>query len=102
MRSPTHFAAIGVAMFIACAGSASAQRVCQPGDTECYNSRMHSQREQTLRLQNGEGHRHEGMSGARNSSWEQYRQEETHRRSSPVCDVNPIVTGEGTRVVPTC
>jgi hypothetical protein len=104
MRFLTHGALIGVAVFVALTGPISAQRVCQANDTDCFNSRMHSQREQTLRrLQADNQGRHDGkVRTQRNSGWEQYRQDRIHERSSPVCDVKPIISGEGTRAVPTC
>ena len=50
---------IGVAFFVALSGPAASQRVCQPNDTDCSNSRMHAQREQTLRrLQAEQGRQH--------------------------------------------
>jgi hypothetical protein len=96
---------MGIAVFMTCTIlPAEAQRVCQPSDTECSNSRMYSQREQTLRRLDADGvGRSDGkVRGPRNSNWQQYRQEQTHRRATPVCDVKPIISGEGTRVVPAC
>lgn len=105
MRPATFLAQMGIAVFMT--GTilpAEAQRVCQPGDTECSNSRMHSQREQTLkRLDANDVSRRVGnVRGQRNSSWEQYRHEQVHRRSAPVCNSKPIISGGETRAVPTC
>jgi hypothetical protein len=95
---------VGIALLLALTGPAASQRVCQPDDSGCFNSRMHSQREQTLRrMQADEARRSDGTVRAqRDSNWEQFRREQIHRRSSPVCDVKPIISGAETRVVPTC
>jgi hypothetical protein len=95
-------AGIGLAFSAMVAGPAIAQRVCQPGDTECSNSRMYSQREQTLRHADRAGRRDGSVRSQRDSGWEQYRKEQVHGRSAPVCDSKPIISGGVTRVVPTC
>jgi hypothetical protein len=106
MRVLGREALLAAAALLAIAGPAAAQRVCQVNDVDCSTSRINSQREQTLkRLDSDDNRHHEGRAPARrNSGWEQFRQEQLHKRSDPQagCDVKPIISGGATSVVPTC
>ena len=106
MRFLGNDAFVGVAFLVALTSPAASQRVCQFNDTNCFNSRMHSQREQTLRrLQADNQSRQDGkVRNQRNSGWEQFRYEQLYKRGDPKsgCDVKPIISGDETRVVPAC
>ena len=103
MKTLTGIVSCGLAVALLAAAPAVAQRVCKPGDQACSEQRTKVLRDETTRSLD----RRQGPYDAarernvRNRANTRQTRDTMRDRSSP-CDVKPIISGEGTRVVPTC
>lgn len=103
MKTLNCIVSCGFAVALLVAGQAAAQRACQPGDRACSEQRTKVLRDETTRsLDGGQGKYDDARQrNVQNRANTRQTRDAMRDRSSP-CDTKPIVSGEGTRVVPTC